>query len=140
MIPVTQNIQIDEKELMVEFIHSSGPGGQNVNKVATTVQLKFDVKNSTAFSDHVRNRIIRIAGKNINNEGILTIKAGRFRSQEMNRRDAVSRLVSLIRKASVTPKRRIKTAPTSASRRRRLETKKRRGDIKKKRKRNFDPE
>lgn len=135
MIEVTPDIQIDEKELNEEFIRSSGPGGQNVNKVATAVQLKFDVKNSPSFSEQVRRRIIRLAGRRVNRDGILVIKAGRFRTQEMNRQDAVDRLVDLIRKAARIPKNRIKTRPTGASKRRRLELKRRRGEIKKRRQR-----
>ncbi len=134
MIEITPDIQIDEKELSEEFIRSSGPGGQNVNKVATTVQLKFDVKNSPSLSDRVRSRLIRIAGRRVSKEGILFIKAGRFRTQELNRRDAVERLAALIRKAAVNPGIRIKTRPTRTSKQRRLDSKKRRGEIKKRRK------
>jgi ribosome-associated protein len=133
MIEVTTDIQLDEKELNEEFIRSSGPGGQNVNKVATSVQLKFDVENSPSISDQVRRRIIRLAGRRVNKEGILVIKAGRFRTQEMNRRDAINRLVALIRKAARVPKHRIKTRPTGAAKRRRLELKRRRGEIKRRR-------
>lgn len=140
MIKVTPDIHIDEKELNEEFIRSSGPGGQNVNKVATAVQLKFDVKNSLSFSDQVRRRILRLAGRRLNREGILIIKAGRFRTQEMNRRDAVNRLVDLIKKAAYTRKNRIKTRPTMASKRRRLELKRRHGEIKKRRQRVLETE
>jgi len=130
MIRVTDNIIIDEKEIKEDFIRSSGPGGQNVNKVATAVHLRFDVRNSPSLPDDVRLRLIRLAGRRLTGEGILIIKAGRFRTQDRNRQDAINRLEDLIRKASVIPKARRKTRPTLLSRKRRMEGKRRRGDIK----------
>ena len=131
MIYITQDIAIDEREVREEFIRASGPGGQNVNKVATATQLRFDVRNSPSLPDDVRERLIRVAGKRMTEDGVLIITARRFRTQERNRQDAIERLAALIRKAAVEPKRRRKTNPTQASRRHRLEDKRRRGEAKK---------
>ena len=133
MIQITPSIAIDESEIHQDFIHASGPGGQNVNKVATAVQLRFDVRNSPSLNDDVRGRLIRLAGKRVTGEGILIINARRFRTQDRNRQDSIDRLVKMIRKAAETPKSRRKTRPTLASKRRRLETKRRHGEIKRKR-------
>jgi ribosome-associated protein len=130
MIHITDSIIIDEKEIQEDFIRASGPGGQNVNKVATAVQLRFDVRNSPSLPDDVRGRLIRLAGRRITKEGSLIIKAGRFRTQDRNRQDAINRLVDLIRKASIIPKSRRKTKPTLSSRKRRMEKKRRHGNIK----------
>ncbi|MCK4795314.1 MAG: aminoacyl-tRNA hydrolase [Desulfobacteraceae bacterium] len=130
MIYITRTIAIDEREIHQEFIRSSGPGGQNVNKVATAVQLRFDVRNSPSLPDDVRERLVRLAGRRFTEDGLLIIDARRFRTQERNRQDAIDRLVELIRKASEKPKLRRKTRPTLASKRRRLETKRRRGETK----------
>ena len=121
MIRITDNIIINEKEIKEDFIRASGPGGQNVNKVATAVHLRFDVRNSPSLPENVRRRLIRLAGRSITSEGILIIKAGRFRTQDRNRQDAIKRLADLIRKASVIPKTRRKTRPTLLSRKRRME-------------------
>ena len=133
MIHITDDIVIDEKGIQEDFIHASGPGGQNVNKVATAVQLTFDVRNSLSLPEDVRERLISIAGKRISQEGILIIKARRFRTQDKNRQDAMNRLVSLIKRAAAIPKVRRRTKPTPASRIRRLESKRRHGEIKRKR-------
>jgi len=130
MIQVTRTIAIDESEFQEQFIRASGPGGQNVNKVATAVQLRFDVANSPSLTDHVRERLIRLAGSRITEEGIIIIDARRFRTQVRNRQDAIDRLVGLIRKAAQVPAVRRKTTPTLASKRRRLETKRRRSEAK----------
>ena len=130
MIKITENISINENELEERFIRSSGPGGQNVNRVATAVQLRFDVANSPSLPSDVRNRLLRIAGKRATEEGILIIEARRYRSQEKNRKDALDRLVNLIAKAAQKRKIRRKTKPTNESIRRRLESKHRRSRIK----------
>jgi ribosome-associated protein len=130
MLEITPSIQIDERELQVDFIRSSGPGGQNVNKVATAVQLRFDVR-ASSLPEEVKERLLQIAGKRISSEGVLLIEAKRFRTQEQNRDDAVQRLIELIRKSLVKPKARKKTKPTQAAKEERLKEKKRRGEIKK---------
>ena len=131
MIKITPNITIKEDEVKFYFIRASGPGGQNVNKVSTAVQLRFDVKNSPALSDDIRSRLILLAGRRITEYGILIIEAKHFRSQKQNRKNAVNRLIKLIRKASEIPKIRIKTKASLASRKRILEAKKYRAKIKK---------
>ena len=134
MIRVTDAIAIDEREIQEDFVRSSGPGGQNVNKVATAVQLRFDVANCPSLPDDVRRRLIRLAGKRITAGGVLIVEARRFRTQERNRRDALDRLVKLIVRAAQKPKTRRRTRPTLASRQRRLETKRRQGQAKRLRK------
>ncbi len=130
MIELTPSLQIDERELQVDFMRASGPGGQNVNKVATAVQLRFDVR-ASSLPEEVKERLIRLAGNRITSEGTLLIEAKRFRTQEQNREDAIQRFVELVRKALVKPKARKKTKPTKASKEIRIKEKKRRGDIKK---------
>jgi ribosome-associated protein len=130
MIRVTDHIALDESELVESFIRSSGPGGQNVNKLATAVQLRFDVRRSPALTDEVRARLERLAGRRLTREGVLVITAQSHRTQERNRADALERLLELIRAAAVRPVPRRATKPTKASRVRRLDSKKRRGGIK----------
>lgn len=140
MIRITPTIAIEESEVQLAFVQASGPGGQNVNKTATAVQLRFDVANSPSLPDDVRQRLIRLAGKRMTQDDVLVIDARRFRTQEQNRRDAFDRLIELVRRAAEKPKRRRKTRPTLASRRRRLEAKRRRSEIKRMRRPMHDPE
>lgn len=130
MIRITSRIVIDEKEVQEEFIHSSGPGGQNVNKVATAVQLRFDVAHSPSLPEEVRQRLSGLAGTRMNSQGVLILEARRFRSQERNRQDARERLIALIRQAAVAPKARRKTRPTLSSKKKRLATKRHQSKIK----------
>jgi len=130
MIVVGRNILIPEKEITVKFVRASGPGGQNVNKVSTAVQLRFDVKNSPSLPERVRARLLRLAGSRLTVEGVLVIDARRCRTRERNRRDAIDRLVSLIRKAAEKKKRRRATRPSKAAIRSRLDTKRRRSRVK----------
>ena len=123
MIQVTPTIAIDDNEIHQEFIQASGPGGQNVNKVATAVQLRFDAASSPSLPYEVRERLLSLARRRITKEGVLIINARRFRSQEANRQDAMERFVELIRKAAQKPQIRRKTKPTRASKVRRLEAK-----------------
>lgn len=125
MIPINPTIAIDEKELQESFVRAPGPGGQNVNKVATAVQLRFDVKNSPSLPPEVRDRLMRLAGKRVNQAGMLLINASRYRQQEMNRQDARDRLVDVIRRAAVKPGVRHKTQPSRTAKLRRLESKRR---------------
>lgn len=133
MIRVTPQISLDEAEIEERFIRSPGPGGQNVNKTATAVQLRFKVKSSPSLPDPVKVRLRQLAGKRINTRGVLTIEARRYREQPRNREDALERLVNLIRKATEKPTQRLKTRPTLGSKKRRLEDKKKRGTEKKRR-------
>jgi ribosome-associated protein len=130
MLHVTPHISIGEREIREEFVRASGPGGQNINKVATAVKLRFDVLSSPSLPEEVRARLMVLAGKKISREGVLVIDARRFRTQERNRKDAVDRLIQLIQRAARKPKFRLRTRPTLASRERRLDTKRRRSDTK----------
>ena len=130
MLEITPTIALDEKELTEEFVRATGPGGQNVNKVATAVQLRFDAAHSPSLPDDVRTRLFRLAGQRMNEEGVLLIFAKRYRTQVQNRADAREQLIELIRKATIRPKLRHKTKPTFASQQQRIEHKQRRGAIK----------
>ena len=129
MIRVTRDIAIDEKDLDVTFVRASGPGGQNVNKLSTAAQLRFDITRLSLPPD-VLTRLTALAGQRMTKDGVIVIHAQRFRTQERNRADAIHRLLELLREASIRPKPRRATRPTLGSKVRRLEGKKRRGDIK----------
>jgi ribosome-associated protein len=130
MIRVTDDIAIDEREIEESFVRASGPGGQNVNKLATAVQLRFDVRHSRSLADDVRLRLERLAGSRLTRDGVLVILAQRHRTQLRNRADALDRLVDLIRRAAVPPQPRRPTRVPASSRRRRVEGKKRRSRVK----------
>lgn len=130
MIRITNAISIDPRELHEEFVRSSGPGGQNVNKVSTAVELRFNVAASPSLPEDVRLRLIRLAGSRITGQGVLLIDARRHRTREQNRKDALDRLVELIRRASIAPKIRRPTRASAGSRVRRLQSKRRRSEIK----------
>ncbi len=138
MIRVTRDITIDEKDLDITFVRASGPGGQNVNKLSTAAQLRFDVSRASLAPD-VMMRLTTLAGQRMTKDGVIVIHAQRFRTQERNRADAIDRLLDLLREASVRPKPRRATRPTLGSKIRRLDGKKRRSDVKAKRNtRSFD--
>ncbi|MGW8206724.1 MAG: alternative ribosome rescue aminoacyl-tRNA hydrolase ArfB [Hyphomicrobiaceae bacterium] len=139
MLKVTSRITIADEELEERFVRASGPGGQNVNKVSTAVELRFNARASPALTEDVRKSLIRLAGRRMTDEGVLVIRAERFRTQERNREDARQRLVDLIAQAAVPPKPRVKTKPTLASKNRRLDSKSRRSEVKRNRAvRSFD--
>lgn len=131
MIPVTDRLAIAEDEISISFIRAGGPGGQNVNKVSSAAQLRFDARHSPSLPERVRARLERIAGAKLTKDGVIVITANRFRTQEANRRDAVERLVEMITEAAHQPKFRVPTKPSKAAKARRVEEKVKRGTVKK---------
>jgi len=129
-IEITPWIAIDEGEIRCDFVRSAGPGGQNVNRVATAVQLRFDVGASPSLPEDIRQRLVRLAGRRVTKEGVLVIDARRYRTQERNRRDALDRFIDLVRRAAERPRVRRSTRPSQAARLRRLEAKRRRSERK----------
>jgi len=127
---ITPNLIIPDDELYFTFIRSSGPGGQNINKVATAVQLRFDMRNCARLSEPVKTRLVKLSGRKMTKDGVLVIIAKRYRTQEQNQNDAELRLAELIKKALIKPKDRFPTQPSAASRIKRVETKKRKGKLK----------
>ncbi len=130
MIPVTPRISLDEEEIVETFVRASGPGGQNVNKVSTAVELRFDAAASRNLTDALRSRLRTLAGRRMTRDGVIVIDAQRFRTRERNRADALDRLVELIRAAAVVPKTRRPTRPTLGSKQRRLASKEKHGRVK----------
>jgi ribosome-associated protein len=130
MIRVNAHISLDEREIEESFVRASGPGGQNVNKLATAVQLRFDVRGSPSLSEAVRTRLERLAGTRLTRDGVLVIIAQSYRTQGRNRQDALDRLIDLIQRAAIEPRLRRPTRPTKASRERRVEAKKHRAGVK----------
>ena len=130
MIKITPSIKINDEEIELNFIRSPGPGGQNVNKVSSAVQLRFNVQGSPSIPQDVKPRLIKLAGKRLSSEGVLIIEARQYRSQDRNRQAALERLVRLVQQACVPPKARHKTRPSHAAILRRLETKRKRSEIK----------
>lgn len=130
MIGITSSVSINESEIQIDFIRASGPGGQNVNKVSTAAQLRFDIRNSPSLEPEVKERLVKIAGNRVTEDGVLLIEAKRYRTQEQNRFDALQRLVTLVQQALERPKTRRKTRPTLASKQKRLQAKRQRSEKK----------
>jgi ribosome-associated protein len=131
MIAITATLSLDDEELDIRFVRSSGPGGQNVNKVSTAAQLRFDARRSPSLPDEVATRLIRLAGARATKDGVIVINADRFRTQERNREDAIARLAALITRAAEKPKPRKATKPTKAAKQKRMDEKSKRGAVKK---------
>ncbi|OIO91128.1 MAG: aminoacyl-tRNA hydrolase [Anaerolineae bacterium CG2_30_58_95] len=135
MIAITPSLALDESEIQFEFVRAAGPGGQNVNKVSTAVQLRFDVHGSPSLPAEVKARLVKLAGRRVSEDGILVITARRYRSQEQNRADAVQRLVKMIQKAATRPRVRKATRVSQSAKAGRVDEKKHRGEIKRRRRR-----
>lgn len=131
MLEITKTVSIDDRELEERFIRASGPGGQNVNKVSTAVELRFDVRRSPSLTEAVRDRLARLAGRRLTDDGVLVIRAERHRTQERNREDARARLADLVREALYVPKKRVATKPSRSAKARRVDSKVKRGGVKK---------
>jgi ribosome-associated protein len=138
MIEVSPTVTIDENEIQYEFVRASGPGGQNVNKVASSVQLRFDIRNSPSLDADVKERLIKLAGSRVTEEGVLIIEAKKYRTQEQNRTDATRRLITWIQKALEKPKQRKATRPSVTAKAARVSDKKKHGELK--RIRRYDPD
>ena len=138
MVEVSSSVKLDDSEFQFDFIRSSGPGGQNVNKVATACQLRWNVRASSALEPDVKERLVKLAGSRMTDDGVLIIEAKRYRTQEKNRLDALSRLVALVQQALVVPKTRRKTHPTRTSSAARVDSKVRRGAVKRTRRYNSE--
>jgi len=138
MLAITPALALDESEIQLEFVRAAGPGGQNVNKVATAAQLRFDVRGSPSLPAEVKARLVRLAGRRVSEDGVLVITARRYRSQEQNRADAVQRLVKMIQKAATRPRVRKATRVSLSAKVARVDEKKRRGETKRERRRSSE--